>query len=241
MLLVFMYHRARAGRHGNAADVLDAHFAQIASRFSNVLPGDSLRPGAVNVCLSFDDATFDFYAVVFPLLWKHRLRALLAVVPSVVRETVNATGDARLSMETESAFADPDAGGFCTWRELEKMAGSGHVQIASHGLTHRRLDDTHVDLASEVEASQTVLASRLGQPVGSFVFPFGRFSRRALQHVRQKYAYAFRIGGALNRSWKSRVLYRIDGDAMPTPSALFSPSRLTSYRARYFWNRVRFR
>ncbi|MCX6950922.1 MAG: hypothetical protein NTV51_01855, partial [Verrucomicrobia bacterium] len=117
-LLVLMYHRARAGRHGNSPAMLDEHFAHLAKQHRNVMPGEALSPGAVNVCLSFDDGYFDFHATVFPLLRKHGLRALLAIPPRVIVDGVEADVAIRAGLEIEAAFADPAKGGFCTWGEL---------------------------------------------------------------------------------------------------------------------------
>src|SRR4051812_32225389 len=109
-----MYHRARSGRHGNPAHVLDSHFRHIAANHNCVLPGEPLA-ASTNICLTFDDAYFDFYATVFPLLKKHNVRALLAVPPAVIRENIAATPLERMTIESDAAFANPDAGGFCTW------------------------------------------------------------------------------------------------------------------------------
>ena len=240
-LLILMYHRARAGRHGNAPDLLEAHFAYIANTYTNVLPGDPLTLGLPNVCLSFDDGYFDFYATVFPLLKRYQLRVMLAIPPNVVRERFDVGNGDRLGVDSDAAFADPGKGGFCTWAELEEMAGSGCVTFAAHGFTHNRLDTPKADLAIEIDAPKPIMESRLARPVESFVFPFGRYSRRSLRHAKQRYRFAFRIGGAINRSWESRLLYRVDADAMDSPWSLFTPTRLALYRARYFWNRLRFR
>ncbi len=240
-LLVLMYHRARVGRHGNAPEMLDAHFAHVAHHHPQVLPGEALAAGATNVCLSFDDAYFDFYATVFPLLQRHGLRALLAVPSAYIRETAEASTAERLAIESDEAFARPERGGFCTWSELAEMVASGHVAIAAHGHTHRRLDAAEADLPLEIDRVQTVLGTRLGCPVDSFVFPFGRYSPRSLGHARQRYRHVFRIGGALNRSWSGRVLYRIDADRMATPQSLFAPARIVHYRIRFLWNRLRLR
>ncbi len=238
-LLVLMFHRARAGRDGNAAEMLDAHFALVARDYQNVLPGEPLAPDRLNVCLSFDDAYFDFYEIVFPLLKKHDLRALLAVPPFFVRERTEATPEERLRLNRDQAFARPSRGGFCTWPELEEMTASGHVSVAAHGYAHRALDSLDADLDTEVHAPQTILGSRLGQEVTSFVFPYGRFSRPALSETRQRYRYAFRIGGALNDGWDGRVLYRVSADAMTSPDAPFSAPRLAAGRLRSMWNRAR--
>lgn len=239
-LLVLMYHRARAERHGNSPELLEAHFSHIANSYRHVLPGEELSRGDLNVCLTFDDGYFDFYSVVFPLLLKYHLRAVLAIPPAFVVETTQTPSATRAAMDSNDAFADPQRGGFCTWSELAEMAASGHVSIAAHGHTHCRLDGD-ASLPDEVDRPQGILAGRLAQPVESFVFPFGRYSRRALAHARGRYRHVFRIGGALNRGWDNGVLYRVDADQMPDPWALFSPARLTQYRARYFWNRLRLR
>lgn len=238
-LLALMYHRARAGRFGNAPGMLDAHFAYLAEHCACVLPGEPLASDRLNVCLTFDDGYFDFYAIVFPLLKKHGLRALLAVPPIVVREQAEVPPEARLQAEADVNYVHPNYGGFCTWTELREMAESGLVRIAAHGFTHCRLDGENVDLSTEVETTQALLSTRLGQAVDSFVFPYGRFNRVALDRVQRTYRYAFRIGGADNSGWDDGLLYRVDADAMETPYALLTRSRRLQYRVRHAWNRLR--
>lgn len=238
-LLVLMYHRARVGRHGNSPEMLDAHFAQLVRVSHPVMPGDALDSRRLNVCVTFDDGTFDFHDVVFPLLRKHGLRALLAVPPRVVTERTDASAATRRAMESDAAFAAPELGGFCTWPELREMAASGHVQVAAHGFSHCRLDRSDVDLTVEIDEPAKQLSARLEQPVESFVFPFGRFSAAGRAEALRRYRYVFRIGGAMNRSWEQRVLYRVDADRMTTPTSLLTAGRLAAYRARFFWNRLR--
>ena len=238
-LLALMYHRARAGPQGNAPAMLDAHFAHIAGRYTCALPGEPLDPRRLNICLTFDDAYFDFYAVVFPLLEKHNLRALLAVPPVVVREEVAAPACDRLTQESDVNHNHPNYGGFCTWPELRELAQSGRVAIAAHGFTHCPLDREGVDLHAEIVVPQALLAARLGHAVQSFVFPYGRFSPVALERVRGHYRHAFRIGGADNSGWDRQPLYRIDADGLAAPDAPFTAARRTTYRARHFWTRLR--
>lgn len=238
-LLVLMYHRARAERHGNAPEMLDAHFAALARRCRNVMPGDDLDPRALNVCVTFDDGTFDFYAVVFPLLRQHGLRALLAVPPLFVTARTDVPAAERRDVASDAAFAAPSAGGFCTWSELKEMTSSGHVQVAAHGFSHCRLDRRDADLAAEIDEPGKQLSDRLEQPVDSFVFPFGRFSSAAREAALRRYRHVFRIGGAMNHGWGRQVLYRVDADRMGTPTSLLEPRRLAGYRLRYYWNRLR--
>jgi peptidoglycan/xylan/chitin deacetylase (PgdA/CDA1 family) len=238
-LLALMYHRAQAERHGNSPAMLEAHFAHVARHHACVLPGEALDPRRLNVCLTFDDGYFDFYAVVFPLLKKHGLRAVLAVPPVVVHEQAERPASARLRASGGIDDRQPGHGGFCTWTELHELAQSGHVAIAAHGFTHQRLDRDGVDFHTEVVIPQALLAARVGCKVDTFVFPYGRFNRAALRIVQLHYRYVFRIGGADNADWSRHVLYRIDADGMTSPHALFSPARLARYRLRRLWNRVR--
>jgi peptidoglycan/xylan/chitin deacetylase (PgdA/CDA1 family) len=203
------------------------------------MPGEALAAGSLNVCLGFDDGYYDFHARVFPLLKKHRLRALLAIPPYFIREYVDRAPGDRLEVDTDAAFEHPSTGGFCTWLELEEMVGSGHVMIAAQGYSHRRLDAPDIDLETEVHAPQTILSARFSQRVESFVFSNGKFSRRALQSARQRYRFVFANGGACNHGWDQPVLYRIDADELVSPGAPFSPARLLRYRAIYWWKHLR--
>jgi peptidoglycan/xylan/chitin deacetylase (PgdA/CDA1 family) len=238
-LLVLMYHRARPGRDGNSPEMLEAHFRHIAARCRNVLPGEAVAGPQVNVCLSFDDGYFDFHSVVFPLLKKYGLRALLAVPPGAVRERTEASDADRLAVPTELAFVRPRMGGLCTWPELQAMAASGHVAIAAHGYTHVPIDPPRTDLDMELRLPKMVLESRLAAPVDSFVFPYGKFSGRAFGEARSAYRHVFRIGGAANLGWDGGLLYRVGADAMRGPERLFSRGRMAAYRARFLWNRMR--
>jgi peptidoglycan/xylan/chitin deacetylase (PgdA/CDA1 family) len=232
-----MYHRAQFGPDGNSPSALDAHFEHVARHCACVLPGDPLAGRRLNVCLTFDDAYFDFYTVVFPLLLKHNLRAVLAVPPALIGE------------RDGSPDATQAGGGIgrtgvrrhwhCNWAELAALAASGHVVFAAHGRSHTRLDRREVDLEAEISIPREELSARLDQSVESFVFPFGRFTPEALRKVRQHYRYAFRIGGAMNRNWSGSLLYRVSGDCLKAPDEIFSAARLALFRARFFWNRLR--
>lgn len=238
-LLVLMYHRAREGRFGNSPEMLDAHFGCIAANHHCVLPGEPLARRRLNVCLSFDDAYYDFHAIVYPLLRKHGLRAVLAVPPQYVVDSVAHAPSRRLGVGVDEAFQAPEQGGLCTWTEIAELAASGLVDIAAHGYSHRRLDGTDVNLDQEIAQPKTVLQGFVGRRIDSFVFPYGRYSARSLAHCRAQYRHVFRIGGAMNRHWNERVLYRIDADQMSSPDALFAPGKLRGYRVRHYWNRLR--
>jgi peptidoglycan/xylan/chitin deacetylase (PgdA/CDA1 family) len=234
-----MYHRAQAGPDGNSPVMLDAHFAHLVRHCNCVLPGERLSGERLNVCLTFDDAYFDFYSIVFPLLQKHDLRAVLAVPPALIGEHAGFPDVTRTNVYGAVGRGDVDQHWHCTWGELATLAASGRVAIAAHGLSHSRLDRRDADLEAEILLPREELSGRLGQSVDSFVFPFGRFSPAALHMAQKLYRHVFRIGGAMNRSWSRSVLYRVNGDGMNAPDDLLCPSRLAAFRARFYWNRLR--
>ena len=225
-LLVLMYHRARKGPYGNAPEMLEAHFAHIAANYPCVLPGEPLDEGRLNVCLSFDDAYADFRTEVYPRLVRHNLRAVLAVSPGLIAPSL-----LRVDGEVPN-------GPFCSWRELREMSDSGIVRIAAHGYLHGRMDDSETDLEREIDLPQRVLSDAIGRKVDTLVFPYGRFSREALDRARWRYSHFFRIGGAENDGW-SDLTYRVSADEMKSPTSVFSLRRRLGYRLRYRWNRLR--
>jgi len=238
-LLALMYHRAVAGPYGNAQEHLEAHFSLLAQKAACVVPGETLDPERLNVCLTFDDAYYDFFAIVFPLLDKYGLCAQLAVSPGLVAEHCDLARERRLKLSTDEAFAHPEKGGLCTWKELNILAASGRVVFASHGRTHVRLDDASADLEQEIVASGAILRHRLAVPVESFVFPFGRFSWAARDLAAQHYRYLWRIGQASNQDWDGKLLYRVAADEVDSLSRLLGWDHRVKYRCGAVWNQVR--
>jgi len=236
-----MYHKASAGRDGNSVEMLDAHFAFIARSCHCVLPGEPLDPDRLNVLLSFDDAYFDFYAIVFPLLRRYGLRALLAVPVCAIVDGTSASPSNRLQACSERGRDENRGGDRCTWSELAAMAASQSISIASHGFSHVPLDRPEADLHTEVVVAKTMLAARTGRAINSFVLPYGRFTAETITYAKQHYQYVFRIGGADNPGWTGKVIYRVDADDMTSPDVLFSRRRIASYRWHRHWNAVRSR
>jgi peptidoglycan/xylan/chitin deacetylase (PgdA/CDA1 family) len=246
MLLILMYHRAVDCRLGNPVSVLRAHFAHLRDRCNVVLPGDALFPQRLNVCLSFDDAYADFHGLVLPLLKEFSLHALLAVPTAFVIEKTDRGLNERLS----GSPADDAAmqGGvfrenapFCTWEELREIAASGLVQIASHSHRHADLTRPDVDVEFEVSHSKALLERRLGLPVSTFVYPFGRVNARSYSATAALYSYAVRIGSALNRDWRPQrqPLCRVAADGVPDIARLLSRRSLARFEAKRLANGIR--
>ncbi len=232
MLIATMYHRVGIGKHANSLEMLSSHLEYIKDHYPVVLPGDPIQKLSTSLCLTFDDATFDFYHYVFPLLQKWNLRALLGVPVQYILEKSGVSAETRLAVPYTLAMQEGiymEKAPFCTFEELKEMCQSGHVEIASHSYTHANLTYPHLDLVKEVEESKKILEERLPQTISSFIYPFGRMNGVVHAKVREHYPYSFRIGSATNFSWNSslRPLSRIPADNLSTPASPFHWTKRT--------------
>jgi peptidoglycan/xylan/chitin deacetylase (PgdA/CDA1 family) len=236
MLQVLMYHRTSLGhpvdKYANAYAMLRAHLTLLKERYSLVLPGDPLHHSGLSVCLTFDDATYDFYYYIFPLLKELEIRVLLGVPVHYILPHTRLASQERLkvpyTLMMQEGFYDQKAP-FCTWEELEEMVDTGLVEVASHSYLHCNLTFPFVDLHREVVHSKAILEQKLAQPVSSFIYPFGKMTLAVHAFVAKHYPYTFRIGGALNFGWGngSHPLTRICADNLTHPHAPFSWLTLT--------------
>jgi len=222
MLLILMYHRVAAPELGlgNPPAVLAAHLATLRARANVVLPGEPLHPRRLNVCLTFDDAYADFYCRAFPLLQEYGLRAVLAVPTAYILAQTAVPRETRLAVPQAAAMQGEtfrEQAPFCTWAELREMQASGSVQMASHSHSHPDMRRSDTDVDYECRHSRELLEQNLGQPVVTFIYPYGSVNARAHQAVSRHYAYGMRVGAALNHNWQPRnqPLCRVGADHLP--------------------------
>ncbi|MCP5491904.1 MAG: polysaccharide deacetylase family protein [Chlamydiales bacterium] len=226
MIAVLLYHHALSDRYGNKPEMLEEHFRYIAKNYQTVHPGE-LSENALSVCLTFDDAYYDFYAYAFPLLQKYGLKSVLAVPTALIEDTTNLSPKERLEKKSH-----------CTWEEIDEMVTSPLLQLASHSHTHTNLKNGS-DLHQEIVFSKERLESHA--PVNTFVFPYGSFSPEALELANKHYKFVMRIGTAFNHSWDQRLLYRVPCDRLAKPSQPFQLLNRLLYQARYHLNQARSR
>lgn len=242
MLLALLYHKIGNTKYGNSIEMLEAHFQEIAKRYTTVLPGESL-PKGLSVCLTFDDAFFDFYHLIFPLLKKYHLKALLAVPTAFIPEKTTLSPMERLEkIRTFSDHAPPiPSPAFCTWSELKELSLSPLIQIASHSIHHCSFTSSRIDPEHEYLTSKKTLEDKLGISITSFVYPYGKMDKEAHALAKKHYEHIFRIGNAVNKNWQNTngLLYRVNGDQLPHPRAPFRPLARMKYSARYLLNTLR--
>ena len=227
MIPVVMYHHINSDDLplSNTEGMMDAHLRLIAERYTSVFPGQDEGKA---ICLTFDDAYYDFYHYVFPLLKKYRLKALLAVPSAYILDDTDVEPSKRLSLTHREIYEGSNwrtHAPFCTYAELREMIGSGHVAVASHSMNHVNLSDEGIDLEQEIVRSKIALEEKLRFRVDSFVLPYGKYNAAAVALAHEHYSYVFRIGNALTPSWEGigGLVYRIKGDALRTPDELFKP------------------
>jgi peptidoglycan/xylan/chitin deacetylase (PgdA/CDA1 family) len=229
MLISTAYHRIGEGKWSNPLSLFTYHLQYIKDHYPTVLPGDPL-PSRWDfyLCLTFDDAYFDFYHYVFPLLVKYNVKALLAVPVKYIVEKTRLAPSERLAIPYHVAMQEgifEHKVPFCTWEELEEMARSGFVEIASHSYSHPNMTYPSIDLKLEIETSKKILEKRLPQEISTFVYPFGKTHGQLHKEVLKYYPYAFRIGSKINSSWDCRLkpLTRIPSDKLAAANSPFKP------------------
>ena len=230
MLTVVMYHHINSDDLplSNSDSMMEAHLSLVSKRFTTLFPGDEIRKNSI--CLTFDDAYYDFYHYVFPLLKKYNLKALLAVPSAFILSDTDVMSEHRLSLKHHEIYEADNYktyAPFCTYTELKEMVQSGHVMVASHSMNHVNLSEDGVDLEQEIFGSKVALEENLGFRVDSFVLPYGKYNDAAVALASEYYPYVFRIGNALNPSWNGigGLIYRIKGDGLKTPEELFKPMK----------------
>ena len=136
MLLILMYHRVYGMQ--SAPDALRTHLQYVRDHHPLVLPGDTLARGELSVCLTFDDATVDFFHLVYPLLEELGAKALVAVPTAYIESASSLPMSERLESQNSAVMSGDyavEGSPLCTWEELRTLQNSGLIRCASHSHT----------------------------------------------------------------------------------------------------------
>jgi peptidoglycan/xylan/chitin deacetylase (PgdA/CDA1 family) len=146
----------------------------------------ALDPSGRLVVLTFDDAYADFLDVALPALLRYGMTATLFVP----------TGHAGGHSKWMHAEGEGDRA-VLSWPELGEVSRHG-IELGAHSHTHPQLDTLPArGQAEEARLPKLQLEMRLGVPVSSFAYPFGRYDRR----VRGAVAAAGYTAACTMNSW----------------------------------------
>ncbi len=143
-------------------------------------PLDTVDLSSRTVILSADDGHVSIYANVYPLLKRHRMPLTLGVIGDYVRGRGGSYGH---------------AGAYMSRAQVQEMIDSCAIEIASHSMSHAWL--TRVSQAQawrEIDGSRFYLESLFGQPVITFVYPYGDMNAEVRNMVREA---GYRLGRAV--------------------------------------------
>jgi len=242
-VLTFMFHRVDCTQTRCCPKQFAKYLDYLVNHFPIVTPDDPLD-AALSVCLTFDDAYYDFYHHVFPLLQRYQIKAILAVPTHYILADTPLDAKVRLSVPYPQGMQTPlyqQKAPFCTWKEIKEMADSPWVQIASHSVSHANLAHPQTNIEQEVMLSQQILEQHLNRKIRYFVYPYGKMTRTVHHYVQQHYDYGIRIGSAINYGWdqKNRHLYRVDADALWKANIPISRLFIHKISLKYWANRLR--
>ena len=214
-----MYHHVNSDRCSNDLAIFEEHLKYIKNNFKTIFPGEEIT--SKSVCLTFDDAYADFYFLIFPLLKKYNLKALLAIPSKYILDDTEEEAENRMNFEHNDLFENYQKATFCTYKELKQMQESGLVVFGSHSHSHIDLTQKEVDLDLELRVSKQILEDKLNTKIDSFVFPFGKYNQ-----------YNFRIGNAIHKDFSgiNGAIYRVDGDNLKTADEIFKTTKLLKYK-----------
>ena len=164
----------------------------------------SLEEGKHNskyVVITFDDGYRDFSTAAYPVLAEFDHAAALFVPSGLIQDR-------------RAQFLGREC---LTWSEVRELHARG-IQVGSHSVTHRKLNDMGAaQLEEEVARSKNTIEAKIGQSVESFSYPYAFpetevVFARTLRELLEKHGYkngVTTILGTANRASDRYFLPRL--------------------------------
>jgi len=138
------------------------------------------------IMLTFDDGYENNHRFLFPLLKKHKMKAVIYILAD--RKHKTNFWDEPMG-EAEHALLKP--------AQILEMQKSGLVEFGSHSFNHGRLISLKkAEQEKQITGSKKVLETFLKKPVHSFAYPYGAFNEE-IKKMTQAAGYTF--GLAVNQ------------------------------------------
>lgn len=133
-----------------------------------------------SVVLTFDDAFRDFYQEAVPVLRRWHLPATVFVVSGYCGRTNRWPGQPAWCEERP----------LMSWQEIREVAGE-EIEVGCHSRTHPTLTELEGEaLREEIVTAKAELEDRVGRPVASFCYPYGRWNPPVRTLVRDHFRAA---------------------------------------------------
>ncbi len=236
-----MYHQIHHPSNPLRLQRFEQHLKALRDWAPIVLPGEKSKINGLQLCLTFDDAYYDFYAEVWPRLQHYKIPAVLAVPVGFIPEEATRSARERLAIPyPEGLNTAITTDTLCSWAELREMQKQG-LSIACHGYWHKAMNAA---LSPEMFHTESTVAKqklieKLNTSIDSFVFPFGAWDRQWIAPLQKEFRYVFRIGHAVNQSWEQPMLHRIDADHYWLNGKLPTHHDMFTWWAQGKWKRAR--
>jgi len=156
-------------------EMFERQLRHVSSRFSVISLDTMLDEKKENdgnaIAITFDDGYEDSYENALPVLKKYGL-------PVAFFLTVSQIGK-------DWDFPRGSYPGL-SWEQVREIAQDPLIEIGSHGLRHGDLTKLSLrEAEAEIRSSRVMLEEKLGRPVQYFSYPYGSFSERIKELVRQ--------------------------------------------------------
>jgi peptidoglycan/xylan/chitin deacetylase (PgdA/CDA1 family) len=139
------------------------------SKIFGVLGKKSDRP---SIAITFDDGYADNYEYAFPLLQKYGLVATFFVTAGLIEKDSDVV--TRFRLQRESPYEDIRPMDWCQVCEMSKAC----MEFGAHTYSHPNLAALNSPAArAELRRSKEIMEQRLGRPITSMAYPFGKPNR----------------------------------------------------------------
>lgn len=138
------------------------------------------------IILTFDDGYEDNYELLFPLLKKYNMKAVIYMVSHLKNNSwdVEESGEKKFQLMNE--------------QQILEMYNSGLIEFGGHTMHHVKLDTlSYEEQKKEILGNKIYLEKLLEEKLVSFAYPFGRFnedSKAIVEELGYSYGIATNSG-----------------------------------------------
>lgn len=182
MNYVLMFHEV--GKFRNRFSISFSTFTNVIRKlegkgFDIVSYEDFFKKGSKKkILLTFDDASTDFYDLVFPYIKKAHIPVALFVPTGLIGK------EQRRSNGFEYKVMNK--------KQIKEVIESGLVTVCSHSVSHIDLTKLSIkEMIKEIKDSKVYLKKNFKVNSVGFSFPFGKFNPKIVRIAREHYAHLF--------------------------------------------------